>query len=148
MGGIACVDSVVVNDIQVVFEQQAAVADAAAATAGALTDNTDSGAPTGSIEDCRSTVGTVTVYTPTATGNVTIQSGAVTDLDDTQAGLELLTSQVNTRMSTINSRLACVDQNFTDTTDQINNLIIDVADISTQFNSLLAALRVHGLIAT
>jgi len=132
---------------QVVYNQQAAVADAAAATAASLTDNTGA-TPDQIVADVSITVGNVTTYFPTGNGAVTVTSNAATDLDTAQSGLATLSVEVNSALTDVDSRLDTINDNFSDLTDEVNKLITDVADIRTQFNDLLTALRAHGLIAT
>lgn len=140
-------ESIYINDVQVVSDQQTAVSDASVATAVSLTDSTG-GTANQTVIDVSSSVGTVTGYTATGVGAITVTSAAGNDLDITQSGLATLTSEVNTKLGLIDTRLDGINDNFADVTDEINKIITDVGDIRTQLNLLLVAVRAHGLIVT
>lgn len=79
------------------------------------------------------------------------QQTAVTDA--AAATASSLTAGIGTANQTLQSIAgtgadAALNNNFEDCVDEINKLITDVADIRSQFNSLLSKLRTHGLIAT
>lgn len=99
-----------VNSVQVITAQQAAIADASAATA------TNPAAPTD--------------YTAPSSGASPVTSNDAGDFTAAAAALEILRDEVAAYET------------------QISNLVVDVASIRTAVNSLLAAMRVHGLIDT
>lgn len=72
----------------------------------------------------------ITGYAPHASGAVTVTSNAATDLDTTAAALDTLVDEVTALRSTV------------------NDLVTDMADVTTQLNALLAEVRDHGAIAT
>ena len=71
-----------------------------------------------------------TAYSAHASGATAVTSNAATDLDTTAAALATLRGEVATYEIAISA------------------LIVDVADIRTKFNSVLAKLKTHGLIAS
>lgn len=71
-----------------------------------------------------------TAYTAHSSGAVAVLSAASTDLNTTAAALQTLRGEVATYETAISA------------------LIVDVADIRTQFNLLLTKLKNHGMIAS
>lgn len=105
-----------------------------------LTDSTgDSGTHNDTLADglTATAPGSITAYTPHASGAVPVTSAAATDLDTTAAALDTLNAEVAALRGTV---AACV----TDLAVQNQN----DSDMAQKILEILAALRGAGIIAT
>jgi hypothetical protein len=149
-----------ISGTQVLSSQQLAETDAAALTSAALIDST--GGTSSQTLSAMTNVDTLTDSTGgTADNTVSDVSTAVTGADGTDSNAALKTD-VDSRLVDINNNFKeLVDQIITQETfntntrnalasmaDEINALITDVGAVRATLNSLLAKLRIHGLIAT